>query len=245
MKKILTIIFVLISVFGFGQINPAQFSIVNITESLYSGTDYWITAHPDSANQYIYHNMANPTDPLQGANKRYVDSTVIAVGAHDPVTLDAVALNNGFSLNSQEIEFDSTNYTFRSDSMEVFVTPTQLTDSLDVIRTSISAIASSYTITLPINGTLSGSVAAAVEGTDYPKGWVLAASGGNLQINHGLGKYPNMPIVKYNSTGSTYRQLRSFDNAYSGVLEVDDDNITIESISTFYTAYKLKIKISF
>lgn len=102
-----------------------------------------------------------------------------------------------------------------------------------------------YKITLPVNGTLSGSVAAAVEGTDYPTGWVLAASGGNLQINHGLTRYAMNARVKYNVSGNQYRHLKDFENGYSGLLDVDSDNLTIEGISTFYTAYKLQILISF
>jgi len=127
------------------------------------------------------------------------------------------------------------------------------TDSTDIFytqRTVDSLITASgaqtvYAITLPIAGTLSGSVALMVEGTDYPTGWVIAASGGDLQVNHGLGRYTANTTIKYNTTGSTYRQLRNFDNAYSGVLDVDNNNVTIESISTFYTAYKLKIHILF
>ena len=113
------------------------------------------------------------------------------------------------------------------------------TGDQDILEQSV------YSITLPIEGTLSGSVAAAVEGTDYPTGWVLSASGGNLQVNHGLGRYTANTNVFLNSSGSSYRQLRNFDNAYSGILDVDDNNVIIESISTFYTAYKLRVKIIF
>jgi hypothetical protein len=99
-----------------------------------------------------------------------------------------------------------------------------------------------FRITLPINGTLSGSAAAA---TDLPAGWSLSVSGGDLQINHGLGRYSSAVNIRYNTSGSSYRQLRNFDNAYSGVLDVDNNNMTIESISTFYTAYELRITIIF
>lgn len=99
-----------------------------------------------------------------------------------------------------------------------------------------------YRITLPVNGTLSGSAAAA---TDLPSGWSLSVSGGDLEIEHGLGRYSSSVNISYNTTGSSYRQLRNFDNAYSGVLDVDSNNLTIESISTFYTAYELRITILF
>jgi len=99
-----------------------------------------------------------------------------------------------------------------------------------------------YRVTLPVNGTLSGSATAA---TDLPAGWSLSTSGGDLQINHGLGRYSSAVNVAYNTSGSSYRQLRNFDNAYSGVLNVDNNNLTIESISNFYTAYALRITIIF
>jgi len=143
------------------------------------------------------------------------------------------SVSDSISLDDRYVEISDTL------STGIFYTQRQV-DSLVVNYQSTV-----FTISLPINGTLSGSVAAAVEGTDYPDGWVLAASGGDLQVNHGLGRYTMDATVKYNTTGDTYRQLRNFDNAYSGVLDVDDENVTIESISTFYTAYKLKIHISF
>lgn len=105
-----------------------------------------------------------------------------------------------------------------------------------------NAMKSNYKITLPVNGTLSGSAAAA---TDIPSGWSLSVSDGDLQINHGMGRYSSEVNIKYNTSGESYRQLRNFDNAYSGVLDVDNNNLTIESISTFYTAYELRITIIF
>lgn len=105
-----------------------------------------------------------------------------------------------------------------------------------------NAMKSNYKITLPVNGTLSGSAAAA---TDLPSGWSLSVSGGDLQINHGLGRYSASVNVSYNTSGDSYRYLRNFDNAYSGYVDVDNNNLTIESISTLYTAYKLRIKIIF
>ncbi len=124
-----------------------------------------------------------------------------------------------------------------SDSLDIFYTQRTVDSML-----SATGAQTVYEITLPINGTLAGSVAAAVEGTDYPTGWVLSASGGDLQVNHGLSRYHANTTVYYNTSGDFYRQLRNFDNAYSGIL-MDNNNVTIESISVFYTAYKLKLEI--
>ena len=102
-----------------------------------------------------------------------------------------------------------------------------------------------FTITLPINGTLSGSVAAAVEGTDYPTGWNLSASAGDLQVGHNLGRYTANVTVSYNTTGDSYRQYRNFADAYSGKLDISNDSLSIESITDDYTAYEIKVFILF
>jgi hypothetical protein len=105
------------------------------------------------------------------------------------------------------------------------------------------AAKSVFPISLPINGTLAGSIAAAVEGTDYPVGWVLTASSGNLLIEHNLGRYGADVTVSYNLSGTEYKFLRPFVDAFQGYTNLDDNNFRVETISTRYTQSILKLYI--
>ncbi len=102
-----------------------------------------------------------------------------------------------------------------------------------------------YEIELPIAGTLSGSIAAAVEGTDYPTGWNLSASGGNLEIGHNLSRYVANVTVFYNTSGTAYRQLVNFQTAYNNIHNYSDDSLSVVSISEYYSQYKLKVYLLF
>lgn len=121
------------------------------------------------------------------------------------------------------------------------VTDYSLVSDVEIARLALVG-ENARTITLPINGTLTGSVAAA---TDVPAGWVLSTVGGDLKIQHGLLKYASGVNVFYNSAGSSYRQYRNFADAYSGILNVDNNNLTIESITQDYTGYIIRIQILF
>lgn len=243
MKKMLFILSILFAFASYGQ-RIVDGDQVIARDSININDLWWSVTSPSNGQlmQIVGGRLVNSTVSLTPWDSLYFENLTDG---------DIDWYQGGIKLGDIDIDgrylllTDTTDYVQFTDSITEYITPTNLTDSLDLIRSGISAIASSFEITLPVNGTLSGSVSAAVEGTDYPTGWVLSVSGGDLQIQHSLSKYPSSIIVKYNTTGSTYRQLRSFDNAYSGVLEVDTDNVTIESISAFYTAYKLKIKISF
>lgn len=173
------------------------------------------------------------------ATKQYVLNTIGAGNGWDSLTwsLDQeylVWMYGGSRLDS--ISRDG-RYVELADSTSQFLTPDSIYNLINQ-----SGMQTVYEITLPVNGTLSGSAAAA---TDIPAGWILSVSGGDLQINHGLGRYSSAVNIRCNTSGSSYRQLRNFDNAYSGVVDVDSNNLTIESISNFYTAYKLRITIIF
>jgi len=173
------------------------------------------------------------------ATKQYVLNTAGSGNGWDSLTWDnttgdVIWWYAGTRIDSMNID---DRYVLLSDSTSQYLTA----DSINNL-VSQSGMQAVYRITLPINGTLSGSATAA---TDIPAGWSLSVSGGDLQINHGLGRYSSAVNIRYNTSGSSYRQLRNFDNAYSGVLDVDNNNLTIESISTFYTAYELRITIIF
>jgi hypothetical protein len=102
-----------------------------------------------------------------------------------------------------------------------------------------AAAQASFTITLPS----AASVAARVAGvTELPAGWALVADGLNLDIQHDLGRYGMTVTVFATTTDPANQQL--FDTAaYSGILNVDTNNIKITSLATILK--EIRIFISF
>jgi hypothetical protein len=100
-----------------------------------------------------------------------------------------------------------------------------------------------YEITLPADTTVAGRVLNATEGTDYPTGWVLEAgdNAANLDITHSLGMRPATVNVFYNVSGTEFRQLINFNNAYSGIVTQDDDSVRIEALATIQKEIKIYI----
>jgi hypothetical protein len=133
-----------------------------------------------------------------------------------------------------------------SDSTDTYYSQHYLDSALAVAGTR-----STWVITLPADANLALSVAAAVESTegtddgDYPYGWVLNASGDNLEVNHGLGRYSYITNVFSHEGGASYRQYRNMNDAYSGILNVDTDNTTIEGLTQDYTLGEIRITITF
>ena len=87
------------------------------------------------------------------------------------------------------------------------------------------------TITLPAGATVAQRIAAAIEGTDYPTGWVLSADGTNIDITHNLGRAISNVTV-FNFTDTTTKQMRIGSAAYTGVYDYDSDAIKIQSLAT-------------
>ena len=229
MKKLILIIGIVFSVF----LSQAQVKAYNVeaTDNLILNGDSLRETTQITANDTIL------------ATKDYVLATAGAGNGWDSIVFQptngyAVWWYAGSRIDSTSVD---DRYVELADSLSTWVTFSQLNDSLDALEATV-ATQYVYRITLPINGTLAGSAAAA---TDIPDGWVLAVNGGDLQIDHSLSRYAANVNVFYNTTGTQYRQLGNFNNAYSGILNAGVDDLTIESISTFYTAYALKIFIIF
>ena len=167
---------------------------------------------------------------LDGRMAQLSDSTVVFV---TPTQLNDSLAN----YTTTEDLSDSLNlHVLYSDSTDIYYSQHDV-DSLLLIAGQQNV----FSITLPINGTLAGSIAAAVEGTDYPTGWVLSASGVNLLIEHNLSRYGANVNVSYNISSTNYKFLRPFVDAYQGWTNLDDDNVRVETISTRYTQSILKI----
>lgn len=102
------------------------------------------------------------------------------------------------------------------------------------------------TVTIPVSGSLTTSVAAMIEGTDYPTGWTFnVIEGKDLQINHDAGRYVTAISVSYNVSGVAYQYLVPFQTAYNNFINTDLNTTTIVSLSGKYTATKLRIGLIF
>lgn len=100
-----------------------------------------------------------------------------------------------------------------------------------------------FEIDLPADTTIAGRVLNATEGTDYPTGWVLSegANAANLDITHNLGKRAASVTVFYKVSGTEFRQLIPFNNAYSGLTTPDENIVRIEGLTTIHKEIKIYI----
>jgi hypothetical protein len=253
--KTLKSIFLIFAFLGIAFISSGQSEDIKINTArldgfIYGnksgGIDTIIVPDVDSLGQYKVQNVKNPIGPLDAVNLRTLQGS--AAAGVDSIPFNIATGDQDMYLSgliSYTTNFDG-RYVRIQDSLQVssnnYVNFNTLNDSIASLESQIGATVNFYRITLPINGTLAGSVAAA---TDVPPGWVLGSLGGNLTVNHNIGRYLANVRVKYNVSGDQYRHLKDFESGYSGLLDVDNNNLTIESISTFYTAAKLQIIISF
>lgn len=98
-----------------------------------------------------------------------------------------------------------------------------------------------YKITLPAAANVAARVAAAVEGTDYPTGWVLAVNSSvNLLITHILTGRKVSAVNIFEIDGANERLLANFSSAYTGIL-VNDLTCLIEGLAP--TALALRIEL--
>lgn len=99
--------------------------------------------------------------------------------------------------------------------------------------TILSALPNNFTIYLPNSSTVAGRIAAAVEGTDYPTGWILEAGGNpnDLVITHTLGRKVADLKVWSAGEGDT---LLWFNEAYS-LLIATTEAIAIGNLATIAT----------
>jgi len=99
-----------------------------------------------------------------------------------------------------------------------------------------------YAITLTAQSSVAARVSAAVEGTDYPTGWVLAATDSvNLTITETTGK-TLAGVVVWEESGSGWQISRPFNEAYSRVY-AESGTIVIEGLNS--AALALRIELHF
>lgn len=204
------------------------------------GIDTLIVPDADSLGQYKFQNVKNPSDPLDAVNFRTLLNS--SSSGWDSIPFNPANGNQQAYLSGSVVYTTSFNdrWIELSDTTSLAITITQLADSIDALNARIESGLQSYKFTLPSAGTLSQSIALS---TDIPIGWVLNDSGFDLEINHGLGKSSSMVSVKYYDLG--YKYWRPFGDAYSGLTDVDNNNLTIVSLNQSYKTSDMQIKIIF
>lgn len=179
--------------------------------------------------------VPDPVNNLDAANKQWVLSQG-TVGA-DSIPFDSSTGDQKLYKGGSVIyttNFDGRyvlpsvldDYVQYTDSNTVYVTVTDLNNAIS----SSSQVV--YDITLPNATTVAGRIALAVEGTDYPTGWVLTAGSSptDIDIEHGLSRYAANATVFVN-TGSS-RQMLFGSAGFSGVICDDGDNVRLQSLAT-------------
>jgi len=161
-----------------------------------------------------------------GEGLNYFTTDTLVLGT-DTITSFAGAGANGLEWNS------STNYL-------------KLLNDATAVDSVLIEISSKpvYTITLPSATSVANRVSGAVEGTDYPIGWVISdgtISAADLDITHTIGRRVISVDVFYNYTGTVYRQLVNFSNAYTGIVTPSDGTLRIEGLTTVQKEIKIYI----
>jgi hypothetical protein len=97
-----------------------------------------------------------------------------------------------------------------------------------------------FTIELPVASTVQSRINGAIEGTDYPTGWILTATDEvDLHVVHNLDrKIANVTIWEQTMDG--YRQ--KYDNAaFSGILAIDSNTVKIEALATVEAPIRIQL----
>jgi hypothetical protein len=208
------------------------------------GVDTLIVPHADSLGQYKYQNASDPINSLDVVNLRTLLSS--SSSGWDSIPFNPATGDQTAYLGAAPIyvtNFDG-RYIELSDTTNLAVTITQLNDSIDVLNAKIeSGLAPNiFAFTIPSGGSLSASVAAI---PDVPSGWTITSSGNNVLIEHSIGKYEVSTMISNNSSGASYESYRPFNDGYSGIIDVDTNNLTIVGITGEWNLYDLRVQIIF
>ena len=188
-------------------------------------------------------------DLVDGYLKFYSGTTII----------DSVFFEYYQDVDTLRIEGDSLKLKL-TDSDAVFLNISSLTSKMDTVVTGESLTGQgtidsplevdstiiannmkiAYKINLPSAGSVGDRVSGAVEGTDYPTGWVLAAgtNGADLSIIHNLDRLTAYVSV-WSIDGTEYTQLLG-NAAYSGV-KATRNSILLEGFATVMTDVSIHI----
>lgn len=163
------------------------------------------------------------------ATKQYVINTTGAGNGWDSIPFNpangylvwwyAASRIDSTSIDNRYVQISDTT------SIGLYYTQRQVDSML-----SATGAKSVYSILLPYASTVAGRIALAVEGVDYPSGWILTADGLNIDIQHDLVRWATNVTV-FAKTGSSRQQLFGT-AAHNGVITPNGENIKIQSLAT-------------
>lgn len=195
---------------------------------------------------------ANTAARHSHSNKAVLDLITAAGGGVIPTAQQIIDWTNASSASAEFIQDtvatflqDITGLTWTYDDNLGTLTPTVTLEAFttdNLIEGSTNKYASSseskqvIPITLPSASTVAGRIAAAVEGTDYPTGWVLSADGIDIHIEHGMDR--RVAEVTVCSDGLGIERALFGNAAYSGWFmphPTNYDEVVIEALATIET----------
>lgn len=222
MKKIITILFVLISFSAYSQ--TKGWTIEAFKEFILTGDSLRATTQIDVNDTTL-------------ATKQYVLNTTGAGNGWDSLTWNnttgqIVWWYAGSRIDSMNID---NRYVLLSDSTSQYLTADSINNLVN--QSGMQAV---YSITLPSSTTIAGRIAGAI---DVPSGWTLSegANSANLDIQHNLGRRVANVSVTYLLSGTEYKALVPFNNAYSTWSTQDTNNLRIEGLTTIQKTIQIFI----
>jgi hypothetical protein len=219
MKKLIVILFVLFSVFGYSQgryytLEASDYLILD-SDTMSTTTQVDLNDTIMATKQYVLNTAGtgNGWDSLL-----WTSSNGYIVWYYDGSPIDSINIDNRYLKIA-----DSTDYATSYD-LEYYV------DSLSTLfQGSVQYV---YEVNLPSSTTVSGRCTLASEGTDYPTGWTVEQGtyAVDLKVTHNLDrKVANVTVFAI--TEDQERQL--FGNAaYSGIYTESDSILVVESLAT-------------
>ena len=247
MKKLLTIlIFVLLAFSGFSQRRTSipwltSQDITNTRYFIYRGDTIDFSAFGAGINDVVFED-----NYLKFFNNQQIIDSVYFEYAQEIDTFLIVGDSIKLKLTDSNARYIDIN--FVRSKLDTVVTNNTLTgqgtpesplgiDSIILSNTTKSV----YSITLPANSTVQGRCNSALEGTDYPDGWVVSVgtNAADIKITHNLGRSVAYVSV-WSISGNSKRQL--FGNAaYAGIFSETNNILLIESLATVQTAIAIQI----
>ena len=190
-----------------------------------------------------------PADQVQ-ADWAQSDSSQVSFILNKPDLSGGGGVGGGTQVQSDWNQTDVTQVSFINNKPVLTSSDGSITiDGFDiVINTNKPCLA--IDITLPVAASVANRIAGAVEVTDYPLGWILAAgiNPNDLVITHGLGRRISLITVFYLDidplTGLTTQERQLLSTAaYTGLAAPDQNTLKIEGLATI--AYPIIIHCIF
>ena len=193
-------------------------------------TDTLVVADVDSVGQYMFSNVRNPINPLDGVNLRtLINSTSNGWDSipFNTVTGDLDAYLGAANVYSTNLDDRYIKY---SDTTTIVPGYEEFQDSITAVKSLITTglMQNVFSITLPYASTVAGRIALA---TEYPDGWILTADGLNIIITHGTGRRLADATVFANTSGTIEQKLTGT-SAYNGLYSTDVNTVKLNSLAT-------------